>query len=195
MPSYTIHMAVAKKCLESNTLENPNDFLLGVIAPDMLEKPASHYGPYSSASNPDLYVEKNGLESSYNKGYFLHLMTDKLFYNEFLSDFSTAIYSDYDILNPKLINRYSLTIPPEIEDVVLLKEGETSFIHEDSICRFIDAVAAVAFKKDLQNGELCFLLGESYAACRDTENARMWYIRAAERGFKQAFSALEHLNN
>lgn len=34
MPSFTIHLAVAKKYLETHKQENEQEFLKGVIAPD-----------------------------------------------------------------------------------------------------------------------------------------------------------------
>ena len=38
MPGYVIHLAVAKKQLEFNKVKNEDEFIKGIIAPDLLKK-------------------------------------------------------------------------------------------------------------------------------------------------------------
>lgn len=53
MPGFVIHLAIAKEYLKRypEDGEDEEEFYRGVIAPDLLKKPESHYGP--STSDPD----------------------------------------------------------------------------------------------------------------------------------------------
>ena len=53
MPGYVIHLAVAKKHIELNNIRNEDEFVRGVIAPDLLKQAGldSHYG---NSSTPNL---------------------------------------------------------------------------------------------------------------------------------------------
>ena len=140
MPSFIIHLAIAKKYLNNHPQENAEEFYQGVIAPDLKDKSTSHFGPYSSKPDLNRYCKEVGLETSYNRGYFLHLLTDDLFYNKYLKGFSSEIYEDYNIINKKLIEKYGIEIPKEIIGKVKFHEGNTKILNYESICRFIDAV-------------------------------------------------------
>ena len=54
------------------------------------------------------FLKENKLEDSYKRGYFLHLVTDYLFYNKYLDIFTKDIYNDCDILNKFLIEKYNV---------------------------------------------------------------------------------------
>ena len=47
------------------------------------EKGRTHYGFHAAWSNPAKYLQENGkkIENSFKRGYFLHLITDYLFYH------------------------------------------------------------------------------------------------------------------
>ena len=77
------------------------------------------------------YLIKNDIKSDYDKGYFLHLVTDYLFYNKLLECTSKEIYNDYDILNKFLIEEYKVKIPKEIEDNVFYKVGNTKILSKE----------------------------------------------------------------
>ena len=110
MPGYVIHLAVGKVYAQNNKIEDLNVFERGIIEPDMVENKAiSHYGPYSSQPGLNQFVKANGISSSYNEGYFLHLVTDYLFYQKFLSRWDKAIYDDYNKLNSRLLRKTELT--------------------------------------------------------------------------------------
>ena len=147
MPGYTIHLAIAKKHFEKNDIKNQNEFLKGAISPDLLDKSISHYGESSSSPDFNKFLETNSLDSEYNQGYFLHLITDYLFYNKFLKKFSNEIYRDYDKLNEFLINKYNLEIPSEIKSIVKFGQGEPKILNRESICKFIEVVASIDIKK------------------------------------------------
>ena len=147
MPSFTIHLAIAKKYLEKHPEENEEAFYNGVIDPDLKDKSTSHFGKYSNTSDLNRYCREVGLNSSYNRGYFLHLLTDDLFYNKYLERFLNEIYDDYNIINQSIINKYGIEIPDKIKDLVKFESGETRLLDFDSICKFIDTVGNIELEK------------------------------------------------
>lgn len=147
MPSYVIHLAIAKKYLENHKKEeneeNEEEFYKGVIAPDLADKKTSHFGEYSSSPNLNKYYNEVGLNSSFKKGYFLHLVTDYLFYNKFLKSFSPEIYEDYNKINERLIKKYNIDIPKEVEEKAKFEQGDLKVLDYDGVCKFINAVGMI----------------------------------------------------
>ena len=81
-----MHLAVAKLYLKNHPEEDVDEFVKGSIEPDLVpynEKGRSHYGIHAAWSNPAKYLQENGknIENSRKRGYFLHLVTDYLFYH------------------------------------------------------------------------------------------------------------------
>lgn len=86
MASFSMHLAIAKLYLKEHPEENEKEFIKGTLEPDMVashEKGRTHYGLHSAWSNPAKYLQENdrSMENSYKRGYFLHLLTDYLFYH------------------------------------------------------------------------------------------------------------------
>lgn len=161
MASYTIHLAAAKIYLDRYAEENTEDFLKGVIAPDLYKKPESHYGEATSASGLEKFQHCAGLATSFSRGYYFHLKTDLLFYNEFLEkhSFSNEIYHDYDCLNQAIIGRYHLNILPEIKPLIGFSKQTPQILREDELFHFIDFVGNLALKELPQPGEIAYQLG------------------------------------
>lgn len=140
MPGFVIHLAVAKKQMKLDNIENEEEFIKGVIAPDLLKKQGieSHYGV--NFKNPDWksFFEKYDLKTDYNKGFFLHLITDYIFYSEYLEEWKPSIYDDYDVLNDILVDKYSLEIPKEIESYVGSQNKPLTILNLDDIITFIE---------------------------------------------------------
>ena len=144
MPGYVIHLAVGKVYSQNNEINDLERFKEGIIAPDIEEdKSKSHYGPYSSSPGLNEFLEKQGIKDSYNEGYFLHLLTDYLFYNKYLEKWEQSIYDDYDIINENIIKRYEIEIPSQVQDKVKFKQGNLSILNEDDIYKFIDFVGKI----------------------------------------------------
>ena len=119
-----------------------NKFIEGVIFPDNVsDKSITHYGEKSSKVNLKWFLEENEIKDDYNKGYFLHLVTDYIFYNKLLECFSKDIYNDYDILNQRLQEKFKVKIPESIKKSIFYKEGETKILEIESIIKFIDEVS------------------------------------------------------
>lgn len=141
MPGYLIHLAVANQYIVKHPedIKDYNKFIDGVIYPDgVTDKSTTHYGPKSSKVNLKLFLDNNKIDDDFNKGYFLHLVTDYLFYNRFLDYFSKDIYNDYDILNKTLEEKYHVKLPKKAKDKVFYKTGEPKILNLESIIEFIE---------------------------------------------------------
>lgn len=149
MPGYVIHIATANEYLKKNNIkENKEEFIKGVIFPDSTtDKSKTHYGRSSGNSNIGRFLEVNKIDNSFNRGYFLHLITDYLFYNHYLKKFSKEIYNDYDIINSKLIEKYNVDLPLEVKDKVFFKQGKTKILSYNLACKVIDEVSSLDIDK------------------------------------------------
>lgn len=144
MAGYVIHLAVAEAYIKKHQedISDYNKFIEGIIFPDSVsDKSITHYGEKSSKVNLKWFLEENEIDNDYNKGYFLHLATDYIFYNKLLEFFSKDIYNDYDILNKKLQERFNVKIPENIKEKVFYKEGKTKILELESIIKFIEDIS------------------------------------------------------
>lgn len=140
MASAVIHICVAKKIAEKLN-KNTKDYYLGSIAPDISKeigetKTKSHFLESAVKSNVpsikeflDLY--RNDLKNDFTLGYFIHLYTDKLWFDHFIDNYVenctvklmdgtylkldekeivSLIYSDYTNINIELIDEYELDL-------------------------------------------------------------------------------------
>lgn len=144
MPGYVIHLAVAEKYLKKHKCKNEdyNEFIEGVIYPDSTKiKSETHYGEKSSESNIYEFLKEHELNNSFERGYFLHLLTDYLFYNRYIDTISNEIYSDYDILNDKLIEKYNVKLPDKVKHTVSSKDGCLVILSMEIIDKLIDDIS------------------------------------------------------
>ena len=182
MPCLSIHLAVAKKYLEKHKEENYEDFILGSIAPDIelknvnnyingefTDKNSRHFGYNFKTEDIVLYMkkkvgfkpffEKNDINTSFLRGYFLHLICDFYFFEEYgksdkIKDMSfkelvETVYNDYDLITEKLLKDYELDIPDQIKDILNRKgTGSIKIIDEDSVYRFIDRMSKLDLNKE-----------------------------------------------
>lgn len=144
MPGYVIHLAVAEEYLKKHKerQEEYNEFINGVIFPDSIkDKLTTHYGEKSSVSNLYEFLKVNKIETSFKRGYFLHLLTDYLFYNKYVDRMSKDMYNDYDILNKTLIEKYDVKLPESVKESVLFKEGALVILSLELITKMIDDIS------------------------------------------------------
>ena len=145
MPGYVIHLAVAEEYLRKHKEknENYNDFIEGVIFPDSVkDKSLTHYGEKSSSANLYKFLQDKKIDTSFNRRYFLHLITDYLFYNKYIDSFSKEIYNDYDRLNAILIKEYGVKLPEKIKEFVFfLNEGECKILSLKIAKKLIDDIS------------------------------------------------------
>lgn len=144
MPGYVIHLAVAEEYLRKheNKPEKYDDFIEGVIFPDSVkDKSETHYGAKSSISNLYEFLKENALDTSFKRGYFLHLLTDYLFYNKYIDRMSKDMYNDYDILNGILIEKYKVKLPEKVKDGVFFKQGELVILSMEIITNLVNDIS------------------------------------------------------
>lgn len=145
MAGYVIHLAVGEEYLRNfpNEIINYKEFIDGIIYPDSVtDKSLTHYGPKSSQVHLDQFFKDKDLDTDFNKGYFIHLVTDYLFYNKFLTIFSKKyMHNDYDILNKSLEDRFKVKIPDKIKNSVFYNSGETKILNLDDTINFIKETA------------------------------------------------------
>ena len=149
MPGYVIHLAVAKEYLRKNKKEETNEFLLGNVAPDLVsDKSKTHYGKSPAYTNLGNFLEKNKIDTDYDLGFFLHLITDYLFYNKYLEKLEKPqIYKDYDYTNKEIIDKYNVNLIDEVKDKVFFEEGTPKVFTLELIYKLIDEVSSLDIKK------------------------------------------------
>lgn len=161
MASYTMHLAIAKEYLKNhNEKEYEKEFYKGTIDVDNVpDKNLTHYSSNIESKNVvtkmiskvniKKYVEEHTIETSYDRGYFLHLLTDYFFYNNYfnykdfetltIDEFDVLLYRDYDYLNKYLINKYEVEIPENINQKYFqIFDEEPKIATYESIDEFIE---------------------------------------------------------
>lgn len=152
MPGYVIHVAIAQEYIKKhqNHKEDYMDFINGSIEPDLVKpKSESHYGKSPSYTNLKNFLYSNNIDNSFNRGKFLHLITDYLFYNVYVEHFSIEnflnghIYDDYDILNKIIIKKYNVKVPDKVKNNVFFKEGKTTVFSLELAYKIIDEISSL----------------------------------------------------
>lgn len=140
MASTVIHLAVAKVLEPYFDIKNRKDYYLGSIAPDIAKqigrtKQESHflYEEKDDVPNIKMFTNKypNFYKNDFDLGYYIHLFTDKLWFDKFLNtlvqsnsirlidgtivnvppeELPQLIYSDYTNLNVKVIEEYNMDL-------------------------------------------------------------------------------------
>ena len=152
MAGYAIHVAVANEYIRKNNIENKDELIDGVIVPDSVkDKSLTHYGVYSSRPNLKEYLTNNKIESDFEKGYFLHLITDYLFYNHyFVVPKNIVFYEDYDKTNKFLIEKYNIALPDELCEYMNIVLGEPKYLKYDLLEMMIDEISDINIDKAIK---------------------------------------------
>lgn len=156
MPGYIIHIATAQEYLRKHNREFSEEFIEGTIAPDFTnDKSKTHYGKSPAYTNLNDFLQNNSIDTDFNKGYFLHLITDYLFYNKYLTKISKPqIYDDYDFTNKDVIEKYNIIIPQNVKDKVFFKKGKPKLLSLELIYKLIEEVSNLNFEdiqKEIKN--------------------------------------------
>ncbi len=153
MASSMIHIAVANE-LNKTLKRDPKKLLIGTIAPDISKnigenKVKSHFLDNENTDIPNLnkFLKKykTNLNDDFVLGYYIHLLTDYLWFKYFMTEISDEnyivkldgtkvkcngkmllmyIYNDYTNLNIKLIDEYNLDLKifysklPEFKNII-----------------------------------------------------------------------------
>lgn len=140
MASAIIHLAIAKELEKEFNIKNRKDYYLGSIAPDIAKqigetKDKSHFiiNTDKDIPNLDIYTTKykKFKKNDFELGYFIHLYTDKLWYEEFMpkiaegtsiklldgtiinakeEQITNMIYSDYTNINIQIIENHNMDL-------------------------------------------------------------------------------------
>lgn len=152
MPGFVIHLATAEQYIKkhSGEIKNKNEFLKGAVAPDMTTKEnkgITHYGNDSAQIFLRKFLYEREIESDYDKGYFLHLVTDYIFYNKLLTHISKEIYNDYDILNQYLMEKYEVELLEEVKYTVFFKDGKLKIVSKELVEQAIELASDNSLSK------------------------------------------------
>lgn len=130
MASSAIHLAIAKKYMEKNKVKNPEKFLAGTLYPDACEdNDKSHYTDIDRGSdnishirgkvNLFQFLENHETLDDFELGWFLHLVTDYLFFEDCFDEeylrknsykkFCEDLYFAYKCLNLYISEKYHIT--------------------------------------------------------------------------------------
>lgn len=167
MASSVIHLAIAKKYLEKNTTLNYKNVIDGTLYPDAVDdNDKSHYTDINRGSDNVSHVrgkvnlyeflaEHESL-SDFELGWFLHLVTDYLFFEECFTteyllnnsyeSFCKDLYFAYNCLNTYIPEKYHITkddyagYPSEYYPGI---PYEDCILPKDMIDKFINRVSSV----------------------------------------------------
>ena len=108
MPGFVIHIAIGQEYLRKHNLNYSKEFIKGIVAPDFTsDKSKTHYGKSPRYTNLKKFLDNNKIDTDYNKGFFLHLITDYLFYNYYVTKIGKdGLYNDYDLTNKDIIQKF-----------------------------------------------------------------------------------------
>lgn len=132
MASSSIHLAVAKKYLElNNFLFNERQVLKGTLYPDSVkDKSVSHYTDLNRGTdnishlkgkvNLFSFLNEHENLNDFERGWFLHLITDYLFFDECFTreyllshsyeEFRQDLYFSYDSLYNYIVKKYDIRL-------------------------------------------------------------------------------------
>ncbi len=157
MPSFNIHIAIASEYIKYHPgeIKNQEEFMRGTIAPDLSEnKYKSHFDNYAERHNGlSEFLDQNQIDitSDYGKGYFLHLVTDELFYHKVfekehdeVNKLNTTFHHDWDCRNKLIINEY------KIEGYMnRILEEKTQFLDFEKVKKFINQLSKITIEEQI----------------------------------------------
>lgn len=174
MAGFQIHIAIGKRYLENNKIKNETDFFKGIIAPDLTsDKKLTHYSGVQDKKDLRNYLANkvnlkefllnNEIDSDYQKGIFLHLLTDYLFFNYYFSEdyiksvtydlFCKDLYYSYEKNNKYVEEKYNLNDFPfwdivnedirKAKKIVDINDGvRINILENEKVDKFIEMVAS-----------------------------------------------------
>ena len=172
MPSFTIHIAVAKEYIKKHRFEilNEDEFIEGSIAPDLeddmitpaKDKNKTHYGDWNiwpvEIHFDKLFKEKKvNLNQDFWKGYLLHLLTDLYFYTKafpketkYIIENNDSFYKDYNCLNKDIMKKYNIDIIENLKNYMIFAHGKTRYLEKEKIISFIEEVSKINLDEEIE---------------------------------------------
>ena len=176
MPSIAAHMVVAKLVAEKLKIKDP-DFIKGNLLPDIIAKKDSHHkikGKYFYIPGLDYFKDNLDFNNSLNLGYYVHLLLDKYFLEEFvLENISNLdvfknkiIYNEYNKINYQLVRKFELDVESlkevlkkfevsidtdklnyNLECLSIVDVGETTYLKFQDFSNFLYNISQVISKE------------------------------------------------
>ncbi|MDE6284638.1 MAG: hypothetical protein K2M17_02735 [Bacilli bacterium] len=178
MASFSVHLAIGKRHMEKyKDIADEKAFMKGTVDPDLASnKDESHYTNMENRDNNNLidYLSKKiQLDqyiidaydgSDYQKGIFLHLIADYLFFNDFFDkeylkrvtykEFCEDLYFSYNESNNHVEEKYKIdyadfkdtlekNIAENKKERNLDDEPKRNILENDRIDAFIERVASI----------------------------------------------------
>lgn len=171
MPSIAAHMVVAKLVGDKLNINNP-EFIKGNLLPDALyNKEDSHFkknGKYFLVPDTDYFKNRFDLSDSLCLGYYVHLLLDKYFLEDFVPNnisnldvFKEKImYNEYDMVNYELVRRFGLDVAylksvlsvypfpidadrlkRNLDCLSITSTGKTIYLNIDDFANFLQAIS------------------------------------------------------
>lgn len=157
-----MHLAIAEEYMKHNFIKNRTAFLDGTLEPDLLpDKISSHFGSYEkpksirellkSRMSLEKYVRESEITSDFEKGYFLHMIVDDLFYEYIYSEdieqqtpeqAKVDMYSDYDFVTHHILLKYKIE-KDRIKQFLNSKKGTPVYFTAEDCDKFISATGKI----------------------------------------------------
>ncbi|MBE5735444.1 MAG: hypothetical protein E7361_03265 [Clostridiales bacterium] len=170
MASLAIHKVIADKYIDNNKIEDKVQFYEGTYFVDIVgDKYINHY---STFIKNDSYADKlcrkvdlvkfcaeHKIDTDFDKAYFLHLVTDYIFYTKYLLQFPILqdlknqevarqiVYNEYGMLNGYIEDRYGIDIEDLPESGRLRIKGQLNIMSVKDIDYIIDYCASLDLDK------------------------------------------------
>ena len=174
MPGLTFHYIIALKSIEKNNVTNIQEYIDGSFYPDFYQKPQSHYTDNSKVKKPldkllfkvdlEAFVKEHTINTDHDKGYFLHLLTDYLFYHDLCiekyahnPDFIRCLHNlgvEYTKINKALYELYKYDntyINSEYLQFFTRPDEDPEFFTHEELKNFIEHCAALDLNKEYNN--------------------------------------------
>lgn len=179
MPSFNIHLAVAIKYCEKYKIDDEKSFFEGSVYPDLVkDKKITHYTKPRDKNNLkeyllrkvdlEAYLNNNEIKNDFDRGFFLHLLTDKIFFDSFFdeeyvnntkfSEFIKCLYYSYDKTNRYLEEKYGITsdrigqtLMNRIRYVPEKKEVLKNILPLEKLDKFIENVAKINIEEYIRS--------------------------------------------
>lgn len=169
MPSMVIHLAVGNQYVKNFEIKNYTDFRTGILKPDILgtkgkkEKMQAHYSDYpiegatkfqSCFNKVNLYnyLTENEIKTDFDKGYFLHLLTDYYFFGyqivrkpNFEKMRLEDLYPDYEIIAAEIKQQFDVD-DSDTPWTGLYKTGELTILERQDVNDLIYVCSCIDLK-------------------------------------------------
>lgn len=184
MASIQIHIVIGEQFLNKNKNINRANFMKGIIEPDLIDDGKMHYSTYKDKTNLKDYLKNkvnlkeylahHQVSSDYDRGVFLHLITDYLFFNDFFdstyinnidyNEFCKDLYYSYPLCTKLLEEKYGSinyygyleTINKDIEKSrkeknINVAEERKNILPNSKIIDFINEVSSIDLEEYQKN--------------------------------------------